>query len=201
MDDETQNILGSVYDLRESYPITKAFFSDLHQRGLKPEYAVVDGHKSVLRALHEVWPKLVVQRCLYHIQREGMRWLRTYPKTSAGKELRHLLNTITSIKTIQDRNLFDDRFQEWQNKHASFIKNLPSSDIAFKDLKKTRSLIINARPNMFHYLEEKNLSSTTNKLEGFFSRLKADYRAHRGMNLPHRIAYLKWYCSLKNTPL
>jgi len=59
-------------------------------------------------------------------------------------------------------------------------------------------LINNGLENMFHYLEDKNVDSTTNKLESFFSRLKADYRRHRGLTKEHRKSYLKWYCYFKN---
>ncbi|GAJ02672.1 unnamed protein product, partial [marine sediment metagenome] len=53
-----------------------------------------------------VWPKARVQRCLYHIQREGMRWLRTYPKTLAGRQLRSILRTLCSIKSVKEQNAF-----------------------------------------------------------------------------------------------
>jgi hypothetical protein len=50
---------------------------------------------------------------------------------------------------------------------------------------------------MFHYLKDKNMPSTTNLLEGFYSQLKADYLKHRGLTEKKKRQYLKWYCHLK----
>jgi len=59
-------------------------------------------------------------------------------------------------------------------------------------------LINNALPNMFHYLTDQNIAYTTNLLESFYSRLKADFYRHRGLSEAHKINYLHWYCYLKN---
>jgi hypothetical protein len=51
---------------------------------------------------------------------------------------------------------------------------------------KTRSLILHALTNMFHYLDEHCIAATTNKPEGYFSMLKEIYRKHRGLSKKHR---------------
>lgn len=127
-----------------------------------------------------------------------MRWLRTYPKTIAGRELRCLLGTICTIRTIKERDQFVNSFSLWLTTHRDFIKTLPSSNIAFKDLKRTTVLIKNALPDMFHYLNEPGLPSTTNLIEGLYSRLKSDYCRHRGLTEQNKRQYLKWYCFLNN---
>ena len=152
-----------------------------------------------MRAIRLTWPRTRIQRCLYHIQREGMRWLRTYPKTQAGRELRSLLRTLCAVKSVKDRNAFINNYRAWIAKYKDFVKALPADNVAFKDLKRAIVLINNALPNMFHYLKERNISSTTNTMEGFYSRLKADYRRHRGLSQQHKIHYLKWYCFIKNS--
>jgi hypothetical protein len=127
-----------------------------------------------------------------------MRWLRTYPKTEAGRALRRLLVCLCAIKSVKEQNLFINNYKNWLTKYKEFVKSLPVTDVAFKDLKRTIALINNALPNMFHYLKEANIPSTTNVLEGFYSRLKAYYNRHRGLTQIHKIYYLKWYCFLKN---
>ena len=159
----------------------------------------MDGERFVMRAIAMVWPKAIIQRCLYHIQREGMRWLRTYPKTAAGRELRALLCTLCSIKSVKERYAFIRSYKSWVNKYKNFVKSLPITNIAFKDLKRTMVLLNNALPNMFHYLKEPHIPATTNTIESFYSRLKADYRRHRGLTQKHKIHYLKWYCYFKNS--
>lgn len=127
-----------------------------------------------------------------------MRWLRTHPKTEAGKELRKLLSTLCSVKSFKERITFVNAFKHWIEQHDAFIQSLPKTEVAFKDLKRTIVLIKNALPDMFRYFGH-SLPATTNVLESFYSRLKADYRRHRGLSQANKIQYLKWYCYYKNS--
>ncbi len=199
MDVKEQTIISNIYTKKEGFKSVYPWFKKLKKQGLMPHYIVMDGEKSVMRAIAMVWPKTSIQRCLYHIQREGMRWLRTYPKTVAGRELRYLLRTLCSIKSINERNQFIENYKSWINKYKNFVKSLPITNIAFKDLKRTIVLINNALPDMFYYLKEPNIPATTNTMESFYSRLKADYRRHRGLTQKHKIRYLKWCCFFKNS--
>lgn len=191
-------ILDYLHTAKESYKLTKPWLEKLKAQGLSPLVITMDGELSIIRAIRDTWPHAKIQRCLYHIQREGMRWLRTYPKTQAGSELRALLSTLTSIKSFKDRDTFIHLFDCWINANFSFVLSLPNSTVEFKDLKRTVALIRNALPDMFHYLQDPNIPSTTNSLEGFFSHLKTDYQRHRGLSKNHRISYLNWYCHFKN---
>ena len=199
MDTKTKEIISSTYAPKERGKNVLPWFQELAKKGLNPRYIVMDGEQTVMKTIRLVWPKAKIQRCLYHIQREGMRWLRTYPKTEAGRELRKLLAMLTGIKSIKEQKSFTNSYEAWLNKYRNFVKSLPTSNIAFKDLKRTMVLINNALPNMFHYLKDPNIPATTNSIEGFHSRLKADYRRHRGLTQIHKIHYLKWYCYAKNT--
>ena len=199
MDVKEQTIISNIYTKKEGFKSVYPWFKKLKKQGLIPHYIVMDGERSVMRAIAMVWPKTSIQRCLYHIQREGMRWLRTYPKTVAGRELRYLLRTLCSIKSINERNQFIENYKSWINKYKNFVKSLPITNVAFKDLKRTIVLINNALPDMFYYLKEPNIPATTNTMESFYSRLKADYRRHRGLTQKHKIHYLKWYCFFKNS--
>jgi len=198
MDATDQRLISSIYEKKEGYKNVYAWFSKLNEEGLNPLYITMDGEQSVIRAINELWPQTKIQRCLYHIQREGMRWLRTYPKTQAGKDMRHLLKTLCRINTIEERNEFIASYMAWLNQYRDFVLSLPKSEVAFKDLKKTMALIYNALPDMFQYLIDKKIPKTTNTLESFYSRLKANYRKHRGLTEQHKISYLNWYCYFKN---
>lgn len=193
-----QNIISYTYAQKEGFHNVIAWFAELKSLGLNPTYVTMDGERSVIRAFKMIWPKIKIQRCLFHIQREGMRWLRTYPKTQAGRELRFLLSNLSSIKSFKERNQFIKSFKQWLYKHKNFIQSLPTTNIAFKDLKRTMNLISNALPDMFHFLKESNVYSTTNALESFHSRLKSDYQRHRGLTEQHKVQYLVWYCYFKN---
>jgi len=198
MDALTQKIVANTYVDREGFKATNPWFESLKQRGLYPDAVAMDGEISVLRAIRTVWPKAQVQRCLFHVQREGMRWLRTHPKTQAGQELKELLSTLCYVKSFKERTTFIQAFEQWLERYGQFVQSLPQTEVAFKDLKRTIVLIKNALPDMFRYFGH-SLPATTNALESFYSRLKADYRRHRGLSLMNRIQYLKWYCYYKNS--
>lgn len=198
MDATNQKIVATTYGRKESFKEAYPWFLSLKQQGLEPEYVTTDGEQSILRALRLVWPQIPLQRCLYHIQHEGMRWLRSKPKTEAGKELRDILSKLSWVKTDQERDDFIKNYSDWLAIYRSFVLSLPRTTLACKDLKRTMTLINNALPDMFHYLEDGNIHSTTNALESFHSRLKADYHRHRGLSKQHKLSYLRWYCYFTN---
>lgn len=198
MSAQGQKIISNIYAKKEGYKTVYTWFHSLNERGLSPRCITMDGEQGVMSAIQEIWPETKIQRCLYHIQSQGMSWLRTYPKTEAGRDLRYLLSTLCSIQTVKERDLFIQRFYQWLEYSYDFVQSLPKDQVAFKDLKRTVSLINNALPNMFHYLDDPNIHKTNNALEGFYSRLKSDYRRHRGLSKQHKIQYLKWYCYYKN---
>ena len=198
MNGTNQKIIGTQYVNKESYKDAYPWFVNLKEQGLEPEFITTDGNLAIMSAMRSVWPQATLQRCLYHIQYEGMRWLRSYPKTEAGRELRDILSKLSWIKTPQEKDTFIKNYQDWLGKYRSFVSSLPRTTVAYKDLNKTVSLINNALPDMFYYLKDRNIYSTTNALEGFHSRLKAHYRRHRGISREHRISYLRWYCYFTN---
>ncbi len=193
-----QQIVAHLYVQRESFAEVYPWISGLYKCGLDPAFITTDGERSVIRAMQQVWPQAKLQRCLYHIQHEGMRWLRAHPKTEAGKCLRDILSRLSRIKTPEESEAFVNEYNVWLDNYKDFVHSLPRGVIAYKDLKRTMVLINNALPDMFHYLKHKHVHSTTNALEGFHSRLKADYRRHRGLSKTNRISYLNWYCYFKN---
>jgi transposase-like protein len=198
MDGRSQKIISHIYDHKEGYKTTVGWFRAMRARGLYPLYITMDGERSVMRAMAETWPQAKIQRCLYHIQREGRRWLRSHPKTPAGNALRLLLKTVCRIRTKTERDLFIEAYETWVEAYRDFVLALPRTQVAYKDLKRTMVLIKNALPDMFYYLNNPAIQKTTNALEGFYSRLKGNYRSHRGLSRKHRISYLSWYCYFKN---
>lgn len=198
MNATNQMILSNLYTAKEGFYATVSWLSQLKDRGLKPHVFTTDGERSVLRAILSVWPRVRLQRCLYHLQHEGCRWLRTYPETEAAKQLRQLLLTLTSIRSVKERNDFLSAFKAWRNRYQPFVLSLPMNIKAHFDLKRTIALLHHALPNMFHYLMDPSIHSTTNALEGWHSRIKRAYRQHAGLSQPHKIQFLKWYSYFEN---
>lgn len=198
MDATNQKIIAHLYVGKESFRESYPWFMNLRQQGLNPSFITTDGEHSILRAMRLVWPEAKLQRCLYHLQHEGMRWLRTHPKTEAGKVLRDILSRLSRIKTLKERDAFISEYADWVRRYKDFVLSLPRTTVASKDLRRTMVLINNALADMFYYLENRNVHATTNALEGFHSRLKADYHRHRGLIKEHRIQYIHWYCYFEN---
>jgi transposase-like protein len=198
MDATNQKIIAHRYVKKESFKEAYPWFMSLRQQGLNPLFITTDGERSILRAMQLAWPQTKLQRCLYHLQHEGMRWLRTYPKTDAGKALRVILSRLSWIKTLKEKNDFIHNYYSWVSQYKDYVLSLSCTTVAGKDLRRTMVLIDNALPAMFYYLDDKQVHATTNALEGFHSRLKADYRRHRGLSKEHRIQYIHWYCYFEN---
>jgi hypothetical protein len=198
MDNVTSKIIAHKYHTRENYESAYQMFKEMMDRGLQPVAITIDGNTSVIRAIKTVWPDIMIQRCRTHIQRQGLSWLRRYPKLEASKDLRGILLALTNVKDERGRTVFIKDFCRWEKRYGGFVLSLPSSDKVYGDLQRTRSLILYALPSMFHYLDDQCIAATTNKLEGYFSRLKEIYRKHRGLSKKHRQNYFAWYIHLKN---
>jgi transposase-like protein len=198
MDNASSKVIAHKFDHRENYESVHQIFQEMRIGGLNPEAVTIDGNTSVIRALKAVWPDIIIQRCTTHIQRQGLSWLRRYPKMQASKDLRRILLSISEVKDRERRNIFITAFEKWEKLYGQFVQSLPSTHKVYGDLQRTRSLVLHALPNMFHYLDNKGIAATTNKLEGYFSRLKEIYRKHRGLSKKHRKNYFAWYITLKN---
>ena len=198
MDYPTGQVIEHSYVVRENYQQVLTLAQQLSAQGLQPKSITIDGHHSVIRALSAVWPNVKIQRCIYHIIHQGSMWLRTYPKTQAGKDLKHLIRGLGD-KKADIKYVFDTNYQEVIKQHEPFIKQLSSKTVGEKDVKKALSLLKHAYGNMWHYRQDNNIPPTNNKLEGYFSELKQQYRKHKGLSKAHRESYLKWYIYYKNT--
>ena len=196
MDAECYSVLYGEPDISEGPSDLSKFCVSLAQRELSPISATVDGNPHLIKTLRTLWPKIVIQRCLVHIQRQGLMWCRHYPKRTDAKHLRELFLQVMSIHTLADRNRFLARVHEWEQKYGFKIASSPETGWVFSDLKRARSMLLSALPDMFHYLNDPNIPKCTNALEGYFARLKQKYRQHRGLVKHHRDSYFTWYLHL-----
>lgn len=194
MEGEEHRILHGAYAVRESSPKEmRNYFSSLLGRGLSPKSVTVDGNPQVIQALKEVWLEIIIQRCLVHIERQGLMWTRQYPKRTDAKYLRKLFLKIPFIKNQEDKERFLSEVQAWEEHYGSSLARAPARGWVESDLKRARSMLLKALPDMFHFLDDPNIPSSTNGLEGYFSRLKARYQSHRGLSPSKRSSYFQWY--------
>lgn len=178
--------------------MAKAIFSEMKAFSCNPIAITLDGNPQVIRAAHEVWPAIVVQRCLYHILRQGTSWLRRFPKDPAAKELRRIILTVMTITDDATKDIFLNRLEEWESVYGAYVQALDSRHKVWGDLQRARSLLKHALPDMFHYLQNNKIAMTSNKQEGLFSAAKILFRNHRGVKKENRKSYFSWYFHLKN---
>jgi transposase-like protein len=201
LDARTQRIFQIDYASRENYASAYGLFKGLQEQGLNPISITLDGHTAVLKAASDVWPEVVIQRCIVHVQRQGLSWLRRRPKLECARQLRSLLLSLTAILTRKEKRSFIKQFNLWLEKYGEEVDNLPKKDKIYSDLQRTRSLLIHGIPFMFHYLDNPLIPASTNMLEGLFSRVKEHYRRHRGLRVENRLRYFSWYSYLYNLNL
>jgi transposase-like protein len=188
----------------EHFEEIKEDLDNLIKLGVQIESITTDGHKSALKAIRKSLPQVQLQRCLVHIQRMCLLWLTRYPKHSAGVELRHLVLKLLRIKTENDRLYWIKQLEQWHQKYKSYLQETTFNQstgkywYTHKLLRRSYWTIKRALPNMFHYLTDTKIPSTTNGIEGFFSHLKNHLDLHRGLTLQHRIDFIKWYVYLSN---
>jgi len=188
----------------EHYEEIKEDLDNLIRLGIHLESITTDGHKSILKAIKNALPDVTVQRCLVHIQRMCLIWLTKYPKHIAGQELRELVLLLLKIKTANDQLAWTRALEQWYQYHKDYLNEKtyqPETGrywFTHKLLRRAYQTIKRALPNMFHYLNNPKIPSTTNGIEGYFSHLKNHLDIHRGLSLKHRIDFIKWYVYLSN---
>jgi transposase-like protein len=141
---------------KENGESVKGVLIGLRELGLNPLSFTTDGLPATIRAIREVYPNVVIQRCLAHIIRQSLSWLRTNPKSEAGKELKSIVKTIGEIRSEAEQEAFIDRYFAWHNEHREFIEAHYKNSVASKDLKRTTS-VVNASKDL------KRTSSLINK--------------------------------------
>jgi transposase-like protein len=190
------SIVTGCYGLKEGERRMYEFCQTLSQRGLWPHSVTIDGLPQVHAMVNTIWPQAVVQRCLVHIQRQGLAWCRRSPRRADARHLRRLFLQVNAIATTDQRDAFLNAWQRWEKRFGCRIAQQKETGWIFSDLKRARSMLAKALPYMFAYLDNPAIPNSTNWLESYFSRLKDRYRKHRGLSLNHRYSYFAWYFHL-----
>lgn len=158
-----------------------------------PKSATVDGNPQQMKYLRTLWPSITLQRCLVHVQRQGLSWCRRTPKRTDAKHLREFFLMLTDVHTATQARRFLQRVHAWERRFGPAIASSPNRGWVFSDLLRARSMLLKALPDLFHFVHDRKTARSTNALEGYFGRLKDHYRRHRGLSPKHRDAYFQWY--------
>lgn len=193
MDAETHQVIAGGYNIREGAKDLITFYQSLLERGLMPTSATVDGNPQQMRYLRTVWSSVILQRCIVHVQRQGLSWCRRTPKRTDVKHLRELFLMLTDVHTAPQARRFVHAVHAWERRFGPAIMSSPNRGWVFSDLLRARSMLLKALPDLFHYIHNRKIIRSTNALEGYFGRLKEHYRRHRGLAPSQRNAYFQWF--------
>ena len=72
LDSETHKLLHAAVNVRETSSDLIMFYSHLLEAGLNPESATTDGNTAQTKQLKNLWPDIKLQRCVVHVQRQGL---------------------------------------------------------------------------------------------------------------------------------
>jgi len=188
----------------EHYTEIKEDLLNLLKLGVQIESVTSDGHKSILKAVKEVLPDAVLQRCLVHIQRDCRIWLTKHPKSFAGYDLKQITSKMHTIKNHYQLSFWLLDLHNWHEKYKGYISeksyNLETDRYWYthKMVRRSFMTIKRALPNMFHYLDNPKIPKSSNSIESFFGHMKGHLNIHRGISYNHRKQYLMWYLYFKN---
>lgn len=186
-------------------------WEDLLQKLPAPTVVVCDGQKGVLLAIARCWPKVRIQRCIFHVWQNVRTKLSLHPQTEAGRELlglsKVLLKGITTKPGAQE---WQDQLKFWEKRHGNLIRQRTYADnpqpgqhkwwythgrlrSAYKQLEKLLK-----DDQLFTYLEThltpEPIPRTTNYVEGGInSQLRTKLKLHRGMSEDHQYRLVEWY--------
>ena len=94
----------------------------LKQSGLNIVSITSDGQRGLKKAISEVFPEVIHQRCIIHIQRMSLIYLTRNPKTEAGMMLRYWVKKLHKINTIEKRDYWIYQFNNWSRLFNTFLK-------------------------------------------------------------------------------
>jgi hypothetical protein len=175
----------------------------------QPLSITCDGQKGMLKAIKEVFPRTLIQRCIFHLLLRTRQLLTMNPESLAGKELNRLIKIIPIISTKDQLDKFTKYYQEFIFKFNSFLKEktIIKNPINLNKRKwfYTHSSVRSANyqlkhnlPCFFRYLSNSSIPKTTNLLEGGInSPLQEMLHRHRGLTLDKQKVLIKIFLSSK----
>jgi len=153
----------------------------------------------MLRAIAERYPRVIIQRCQFHVIHYCLLKLTKKPETKAAQELRCIIIKISQIKTKQQFSYWLGDYIMWRKTYDLFLKektyqtdNLtptgrPKWHYTHGRLHAAHSHLKNAFPSLFQYLRYPQIPNTTNFVEGAInSQMQEKLRQHRGLTLSQR---------------
>jgi len=174
-----------------------------------PFAIVCDGQRGMLKAIKQLFPRVIIQRCQFHVIKYCLAKLTRNPESIAGQILRLLVLNISKVKNKNNLDNWLKEFTHWYFKYKDFLNEktyfylLTSTSrrrwsYTHKNLHASFSHLKNALPYLFQYINHPTIPNTTNQIEGGLnSLLQEKLRNHRGLKLKKRIFLASYFLSSK----
>ena len=183
-----------------------------------PDIAIVDGQRGLLSAIKNIWPDTKIQRCYFHIQLTGTKYLTRRPVLEPNKTLRALYTSLTDVDSLDEATGWLTEFHAWYQQHQDFLKHrsyvattrpeqrpkrLQAGQKSWFTHQRTRSAYfalkrLVTQDQLFIWLTERHtpdepLPRATSRLEGGHNQpIKDLFRHHRGMSASHATVAISW---------
>lgn len=160
-----------------------------------PLALVGDGQRGMIKAAKLRWPKIIIQRCQFHVIHQVNLLLTKQPETIPAQEFKGLVGTISTVKTKLDFKSWVLEFKLWYDRYADFLRERTFQDsltptgrhkwhYTHSRLHAAFSHVKNAFPNLFQYLRYPQIPNTSNRIEGSINAsLQRLIDLHRGSTL------------------
>lgn len=172
--------------------------------GIRVASVTCDGGNNILKAVREVFPEAIIQRCTFHVARQVELWLTKKPQSEAARELLDLVRILNVVENQEEAQLWMRAFIDWHYHYEEFINEKSEDEESGRWWYKHRMLhrcdshIRKAIPYLFNYTMHPYIPKTNNSLESFFGHLKDHLRLHRGLSKAHFKDFVKWYLYLQS---
>ena len=200
---------------RETYLHWHACLSQLNGH---PAAIVCDGQKGMNRAIKELFPRVLVQRCHFHVQQRNRQLLTMNPETLPGIAFNTLVKELPKLKNNAELRAWLTEYQSWMSRHKNYLSQKTyypfDTEYIYKNFSKgkrnyffthqrLRAAVYQIKttlPNLFHFLDHPNIPKTTNHIEGGInSQLKLLLRLHRGLPVQKRKYLVAYFLSQKQS--
>jgi hypothetical protein len=167
--------------------------SKLISQGFKIKGFVIDSRVGLAQSLSRIAP---VQICQFHQQKIIYKYTTKRPKLEAGKELKHIADTLTKVSSIY----FDLLLEQWHKKWKEFISERTYTEgkhwgYTHQRLRSAYYSFVKNRPYLFTYEKLSEIPNTNNSLEGSFSYLKKKLYIHTGLRMERKIKVINHHLS------
>jgi hypothetical protein len=161
-----------------------------------PLAIVLDGKAGGIKAAKERWPKIIIQRCQFHVIHYVGTLLTKNPETTAARRFKGLVGKITMVHTLDDWQCWCLELKKWYQTYGSFLQEKTIQENSFTPTGRHKwhythghlhaafFHVEHAFPYLFQYLKYPQIPNTSNRVEGSVnSFLQRKLDLHRGLNL------------------